>query len=214
MALDSITGQILADRVVNEIGSKVASGVMPPDWWIDAINESVDNAVFQLRVVAGLRFAEVATFTVSSNTLDLSSAGLVPGGSADKKPETIIWVRDNSDDPVEWIDPKMAESINDVSEYDGTVFWYLLGVTIYIVLGDGATATGTWGVLHMKRRTAITALSGAIDIDREFLPLVRSDVKIKVLERLRSLNQNVSDEDLSVAKRSSVDILKKFGVSE
>jgi len=214
MALDSITGSVVSKRVLFEIGRKIADGEMPPDWWVSAINESVDNAVFQLREVAGLSFAEVAPFTVALNTLDLSNAGLVPGGSVDKKPETIIWVRDDSNDPVEWMDPKMAESIDDVKDYDGLVFWYLLGVTIYLALGDSASASGEWDVCYMKRRTAITALSGSIDLSREFLPLVRADVKVKVLERLRALKKNVSDEDLSVAKRAGVDILKKFGVEE
>jgi len=214
MALDSITGSVLSKRIMFEIGRKIADGEIPPDWWMSAINESVDNAVFQLRKTAGIRFAEISAITVSSNTLDLSSAGLVPGGNVDKKPETIIWVRDSSDDPIEWIDPEMAESIDDVSVYDGKVFWYLLGVTIYIALGDSATASGEWDILHLKRRTAITALSGSIDLDREFIPIVKADVKVKVLERLRALKQNVSDEDLSVAKRAGVDILKKFGVEE
>jgi len=214
MALDSITGQILADRVLFEIGRKVADGEVPPDWWVHTINESVDNAVFQLRKTAGIRFAEISAVTVSSNTLDLSSAGLVPGGSVDKKPETIIWVRNDSNDPIEWINPEMAESIDDVMDYDNLVFWYLLGVTIYIALGSDASASGEWDVLHLKRRTAITALSGSIDLDREFIPIVKADVKVKVLERLRALKQNISDEDLSVAKRAGVDILKKFGVEE
>ena len=56
MALDSITGRKLTDRVLFEVGKKVPDADFPPEWWIDAINESVDTAVLQLIDVAGIAF--------------------------------------------------------------------------------------------------------------------------------------------------------------
>jgi len=349
MALDSITGLLIADRILMEIGKKEPGGDLPPEWWIDAINESVDNVVIQLRNIAGAKFAEestvsltlivpsddcddddtanwtdvngtlsdngteytftvttgasVATFTdeaeltvgkkyrstvqvkdgtgagstvrinaltnadvviengtsitvsaafaeasvewiatetnnkvqieIVANTvsdgetvlfdeievrtvgeLDVSSKSIVPWGNPYEEPkDVILYVKDNSGTKVEWMDPRNAQKIADIPDYDNLKFYYWMGNIIYIALGDGATVTGSYVICHLKRRTAITTLAGTVDLDREFIPIVRAEVKAKALERLQTLGEKVQEDDLAKAKKAHADKLAQFGVT-
>jgi len=212
MALDAITGQKFVDRILFEAGKKAPSGDFPPDWWVDAINESVDSAVIQLIPVCGFRFAVVTTPTIVTNTLDLSASGLVPYGNIDQKPPTIIYVLDNGNVEINWIHPKDAKIISTISGYDNTKYWYLLGSIITVALGSGATATGVWSVCHAKRRTAITALSGSIDLDREFIPIIKADVNAKFISRLQMIDNKVTGDELAKAKKTYAESLSRFGV--
>ena len=212
MALDSMTGQKLADRVLFEIGRKVPDGELPADWWIDCINEEVDKTVFQIRNISGNRFLYESAGSVVSNAVDMSSFGIVPWTNKGKQPETIEWIVNDTGDKIMWMDRERGLKINDLPQYDSKVYWDIKGNSLIFILGDSATAPTTCTVCHQKRRTAITVLSGSIDLDREYLAIVKNSMQIKALERLKALGYNIRDAELGEVKKAYMDELEKAGV--
>jgi hypothetical protein len=213
MPLDAITAKMLIGRVMTDAGKDVPDGEFPTEWWLDAINKAVDEATSRLVPVHYQHFATEKTFATVTLSMVFTDNSLVPVICPMwEKPPNILWVKNNSNVEVKFIDPRHQNYVSGNSMFDGKTFWFLRGNTIVLVFGTGATATGTWTVNHAARRTAVTALTSVIDLSREFLPIVEVDMRGRLLRRMQGMKYAIRDEDIGLADKDYLEQLAKVGV--
>ena len=161
----------------------IGGAIMAEDGGVLYSAQITDNDATTVTISVGTDLPVLSSVTVLLTNNDAGQYASMSSLSMIHFPEPIWQVLDGSGNPIEPITLEKARNIVGDPNYDGKVFWYLVGENLRLALGDGASISGNLTVGYYELPTKATALTNQIDFPLEYHDLVKQRVMVRILKK-------------------------------
>jgi len=142
-----------------------------------------DNNTTTVTIKTGTDLPALSSATVILTANNAGSYLALTGLSMLNFTDPIWMILDNTSNPINFIDIDRAVNIANIPGYDSRVYAYLVGQNLYLAIGSGGSASGSWTIGYYVQPTEATAETDEIDFPIEWHALAQMRTIARILRK-------------------------------